>query len=59
MAETLTLNRYITAATAFASHAGDRYVDPQPEQTYVVKTDGDSSTVKRLAISMSVTCPRR
>ena len=41
----------------FASNAEGWVLESQLRQTYVVKTDGEKSTAKRLAICVSVTGP--
>ena len=46
-------------ARAFTSKADVWVLESQPRQTYVEKTGSDSSTVKRSAIGVSVTGPRR
>ena len=44
---------------ALALHAEGWVFESQWQQTYVIKTGGDSSTAKRLAIGVSVTGPQR
>ena len=44
---------------ALAPQAEGWVFESQPLQTQVVKTGSDRSTVKRSALGVSVTCPRR
>ena len=44
---------------AFAQHAEGWVFESQPRQNQVVYTGSNSSTVKRSAIGVSVTCPQR
>ena len=45
--------------SAFAPQAEGLVFESQPRQTQVVKTGSDSSIVKRSALGVSVTGPRR
>ena len=49
----------VQSVRAFISHAEGWLFKSRPRKTQVVKTGSDSSTVKRSAISVSVTGPRR
>ena len=45
-------------ARAFTFQAEGWVFESQPQKTEVVKTGSDSSTAKRSATGVSVTCPR-